>query len=459
MLSFLTSCAREANQSKSSDGLENKQISVSSAERMPSADLAQIQLTGQQRAKLALQTAGVNYRKLTILLELKGQIEPEAGKEVDVSPRILGRVVKVLIHPGESVKPGQIMAILDSHEISELEAELIEDKGKLAIAKAQQDRESQVYKEQFLRPQVLIEARAKFAEAKSQLELADAEFRRQENLYEEKIASQKDFTRAKITREEARTDLEVAKLNLQREEHLYSNQGLMRKDLQLAEAEYERAKRHMDTLNQRLIFFGMSAQNIKAVLDTNHISGTVQVLAPVAGTVAHAEAAIGEMVHSTDTMFKIVDLSEVIVKADLPEANITLVSIGTPVQVVVPSYPQRIFQGTINFISETINKENHTVPIQARLENKEHLLKANMSAQINLAAEEKTILACPKEAVFSYKDTQCVLVSDSSGVILRRVTTGVVGKEYIEILNGLEAGDQVVVKGMKELLLSDPKLR
>lgn len=310
-----------------------------------------------------------------------------------------------------------------------------------------------------MRPKALIEARAKFGEAKSQLELADAEFSRQESLYAEKIASQKDFTRAKIARQEAHADLEVAKLSLQREEHLYSNQGLMRKDLQLAEAEYERAQRHMDTLRQRLIFFGMSPENVNAVLNTNHISGTTQVVAPVAGIVARTESAIGEMVHSTDTLFKIVDLSQVIVKADLPETNITLVSIGTPVQVIVPSYPQRVFQGTINYISETINKENQTVPIEARLDNKEHLLKANMSAEINLAAENKTILACPKGAVFQYKENQCVLVSCKNGVILRRVNTGVVGREYVEILSGLQPGDQVVVKGTKELMALDPKLR
>ncbi len=417
-------------------------------------DLAIIKANAQKQNKLGVQFETLTLRTLPILLKLKGQIEPDFGKQVDISSRILGRVVKVFVHPGDYVKAGQLLAIIDSHEISEMEAELIEAKSHLVITNAQKERENQIYKEQLLRPKSLIEAKSKLSEARSQLELANSEFRRQQSLYEEKISSQRSYTAAKIAFEQAKNNYDTAKLNYQREEHLYNNQALLKKDYQLAEAAHEQALRHLDTLRQRLIFHGMSLDNVTSVIEKNHISGSLQIKAPISGIVTSADIAIGEMVHNTDSIFRIVDLEKVIVKADLPEADLALVTLGSSVEVIVPSYPKRIFQGTINFISESINKDSHTIPIRAQLNNDDHILKANMSAQILLEGEERTIFACPRTAIFLHGDHQCVLVDNNPNIAIREIVPGAEAKDYVEILDGIKPEEKIVVKGIKELLSS-----
>jgi len=459
LMGLLSACSAEKNQitvstktAFSNENTENTLLNSKPNQPIKHRNLGVIKISSQTQAKLGIESHTLNFRTLPILLKLKGQIEPDFGKQVDISSRILGRVVKIFVHPGDYVKPGQLLAIIDSHEISEMEAELIEAKSHLIIASAQKERENQIYKEQLLRPKSLIEAKSRLSEAQSQLELADSEFSRQESLYEEKISSQRSYSTAKAAYEQAKNNCETAKLNFQREEQLYNNQALLKKDYQLAEAAHEQALRHLDTLRQRLIFHGMSPENVAAVIEKNQISGNLQITAPIAGIITDSDIAIGELVHNPDTIFRIVDLSKVIAKADLPEKDLSLVTVGSLVQVVVPSYPQRTFQGTISFISETISKETHTVAIRAQLNNEDHALKANMSAHILLEGEERTIFACPKSAVFLQGDYHCVLVDNNSDIVIREIIPGAETREYIEVSDGLSPDEKVVIKGIKELL-------
>ena len=156
-----------------------------------------IPLRDRSLHSLLIRSEEVTYRELPIYLSLQGKIQPEPGKEVDVNTRILGRVLSVAVHVGDAVKSGQLLAILDSKEISELEAEVIEAKSKLRVACAQKERENQIYQEQLVRPKALIAAKADFQQARAQLEQAEAELERQDGLRREKIASDKSFMEAK----------------------------------------------------------------------------------------------------------------------------------------------------------------------------------------------------------------------------------------------------------------------
>ncbi len=396
---------------------------------------------------LPIETQFIEYRKLPISIILQGQIEPASGKEVDVSTRILGKVVQVMVHNGDAVVPGQILAIVDSQEISELAAEVIEAKSKLQMARSQKDREHQLLEEAVLIPKGLIESKARLDETKTQKELTDSEYEREEGLLKEKIASKKDYLAAKAAQARAHTAYEVAKLEWQREKHLYENQALMRKDFQLAESEFIRASQHLDTLKQRLLFLGMDPKAIEQLLQTGKISGTVTITAPQAGIINHEDVAAGEVVHTDDSIFKIVDLTNVVAKAGVPENDLSLVTIGTKVRVTAASYPDLVFTGTIDHISEQVNRENKTVTVTAKLSNAEGKLKINMSIDLALEGPEKTILACPKSALITVNNEKAVFIARQKTYELRLVKTGIESMEFIQIRHGLTQGDKVVTRG------------
>jgi RND family efflux transporter MFP subunit len=393
----------------------------------------------------------VTYRELPVYLDLHGKIQPEPGKEVDVNTRILGRVLSVAVHVGDSVKAGQLLAILDSKEISELEAEVIEAKSRLRVAIAQRERERQIYQEQLIRPKALITAKADFQQAKAQLELSEAELERQDGLRREKIASDKSYMEAKTAAAKAQANFTEAKLALQREEGLYKNQALMKKDLEIAEAEAARAGQHLDTLKQRLVFLGMDSTSVESLLQRGKISGELRIVAPVSGVISYEDVAVGEVVHTDLSMFKILDLSSVVVQVEVPEVDISFVRHGDPVLVTMPSYPHERFEATISYVAERVNPESHSFAICARLSNRDHKFKANMSADIELNGPKKNILACPKVAIADRDNRPLVFLMDRKNYIARLIKTGVAAKEYVEVLDGLNNHDRVVTLGKQEL--------
>lgn len=406
-----------------------------------------IKLTPEAAQQADVQTDIVETRPISVPLHLTGRIEPDFGKEVDVSSRISGKVTDLLVKPGQFVNNGQVMAIIDSREISELEAEVIEAKSKYDIARAHEERERQIYEELIARPKSLIEAKSTFRRAKVQKELSESEFRRVEGLYKEKISSQKDYVAAQAKVAEDTADYDQALLDLQRETELYKNRSLLKRDYQLAVAETQRDKQHLNTLRQRLEFLGADKQQINDLIKEGKIVGTTRVLAPETGVVSHFEVAVGESIHPDKSLFKITDLSTVIVSADLPEADLQRVKLGNTVKVKVSSYPDKIFTGVISFISEHVHPDSRTVSIRARLDNRDKKFRTNMFAEIDLEGQKQNLLALPKQALQEHAGQKIVFVLTKDGFEERKVKVGRESEDFVEILSGVEQGEKVATQG------------
>lgn len=406
-----------------------------------------IKLTPEAAQQADVRMAIVEERPISVPLHLTGRIEPDFGKEVDVSSRISGKVTSLLVKPGQFVNSGDVMAIIDSREISELEAEVIEAKSKYDIAKAHEERERQIYQELIARPKALIDAKSTFRRAKVQKELAESDLKRVEGLYKEKISAQKDYIAAEARVAQETADYDQALLDLQRETELYKNKALMKRDYQLAVAETQRDRQHLNTLKQRLDFLGTDQAQINALMNDGKIGGTCRVIAPETGVVSHFEIAAGEQIHPDKSLFKITDLSTVIVSADLPEADLQRVKMGSTVRVKIASYPDRIFPGTISFISEHVHPDSRTVSIRARLDNNDKKFRTNMFAEIDLEGQKQNLLAVPKQALQEHAGQKIVFAVTKDGFEERKVKIGKESEEYVQVLSGVEPGEKVATQG------------
>jgi membrane fusion protein, heavy metal efflux system len=445
-----------------SDSTETNRSSERPTRSAPPGELQSISLPVkkvQQTLPKGATIEEIERRDLPIFLSLKGVVLSLPGKESDVSVRIIGKVVKVAAHLGDKVTTGQLLAVLDSKEISELEAELIEAKSQVRIAKARREREKQIMDEQLHRPKALIAAQERFDELKAQEELAESEFKRQDGLRKEKISSGRAFMTAKTENAQAQALFEQAKLELQREQSLYKNKALLSKDFEIADAEADHDAQHLDTLKQRLLFLGMEQKSIDNVMNSGKISGEHNIIAPVSGVISHEDVAIGEVVESNHSMFRILDLSEVDVKGEVLENEISLIKIGHKVTVTVPSYPDEEFEGTIDYLSDHINPETHTLATRARLANKDGKFKENMTAEIDLDGPHREILACPKTALIHDKGNVLVFVVENRQFVLRPIITGLTAKDYVEVRSGLSEKDKVVAGTRQSLSELQSKAR
>ncbi|MBS1954253.1 MAG: efflux RND transporter periplasmic adaptor subunit [Cyanobacteria bacterium SZAS-4] len=406
-----------------------------------------IKLTPEATQQADVKTDIVQIRPISVPLHLTGRIEPDFGKEVDVSSRISGKVTDLLVKPGQFVSNGQVMAVIDSREISELEAEVIESKSKYDIAKSREERERQIYEELIARPKALIEAKSTFRRAKVQKDLAESEFKRVEGLYKEKISAQKDYVAAQAKVAQETADYDQALLDLQRETELFKNKSLMKRDYQLAVAETLRDRQHLNTLTQRLEFLGTDKNQIADLVKFGKIGGTTRVLAPETGVVSHFEVAAGESIHPDKSLFKITDLSTVIVSADLPEADLQRVKQGSTVKVKIASYPDKVFPGVISFISEHVHPDSRTVSIRARLDNKDKKFRTNMFAEIDLEGQTQNLLSLPKQALQEHAGQKIVFVLTKDGFEERKIKVGKESEDFVEVVSGVEQGEKVATQG------------
>jgi RND family efflux transporter MFP subunit len=407
---------------------------------------------GHRTAPLQFPTAKIQAEELSLPLHLKATIEPDFGKEVDVSSRIAGRVKKILVKPGQTVSAKETMVIIDSKDVSELQAELVEAESKLKMFKAHHQREVMIYEEQMERPKALLDAEAQHKEAKVKRDLAESDFQRVQELFKEKITSEKEYNAGKAALAHAQAVYDQAAGDLAREQSLYKNVPLMQHDVQLAKAEVERAKQHLDTIIQRLEFLGMSADMVHQTLISGRLTGEVRIAAPVSGVVSRQEVEAGEHVQPDKPILTITDLSTVIVRADLPETHLSRVKLGSKVVIRVPSYRSQQFMGAINFISDQVNPQTHTVAIRAQLDNADRKLKKDMSAEIDLEAQPARVLICPKKAISERKEQAQVFVKTGDGGFEERnVTIGGETEDAVEIVSGLEEGDEVAIDGLKQI--------
>jgi cobalt-zinc-cadmium efflux system membrane fusion protein len=409
--------------------------------------LPTIQLTAEMADKLNIKTEKIEKRVVTDALHVTGQIKPDVGKEVNVNTRFSGRIVAVKVDLGQVVHPGDVVALVDSREIAEMQAEMIESQSKLQIAMAQEKREQQVYEEQLRRPTSLISAQTRYEDTKVQLDLSKSDHERLEGLYREKIAAAKDFFAARASLAKAQTAHAQAVAELDREKRLYANKALMKKDVELAKAQTKQAKQHLTTLQQRLIFLGVNASTINQVLTEGQIHEVVPIVSPATGVVSQIRIAVGEVLGPEKTAFTITDLTTVVVSADIPEVDFSKVKYGSPVTIQVVSYPDQVYHSTIDYIGERVNEETRTVGIRVKLDNPHYRLKSNMFAELDIETEPRTLLACPKSALQDYHGRKVVFVKTTNGFQERPVAIGTTHGGYLEVLSGLIDGEEVVTDG------------
>jgi len=165
-----------------------------------------------------------------------------------------------------------------------------------------------------------------------------------------------------------------------------------------------------------------------------------------AGIVLEKKAVQGMRFMPGEMLYQIADLSSVWIIADVPEQDIGLVQPGSAAQVTVDSFPERSFDGKVDFIYPTLNGATRTVPVRIEIANPQGMLKPAMFANAQIVAGKGgEVLTVPDSAVIDSGTRQVVLVRIAEGRFEpRSVMLGARGNDYVEVLSGVAVGEQVV---------------
>ena len=197
---------------------------------------------------------------------------------------------------------------------------------------------------------------------------------------------------------------------------------------------------------ERLRNWGISESELTHLEQQGKVQHTVVVRSPASGIVMEKSVVSGARAMAGDTLFKIADLSQVWIIAEVYEQDIGLIKPGQTALATLDSYPGRTFKGKVGFVYPTLNPATRTVKVRVELPNPNGLLKPMMYTQLEIATQAHTALAVPRSAVLESGRRTLVLVDRGEGRFEPRpVKLGLRGEEMIEILEGLREQERVVV--------------
>lgn len=170
---------------------------------------------------------------------------------------------------------------------------------------------------------------------------------------------------------------------------------------------------------------------------------------PTDGVVVEKAALAGMRFMAGEPLFRIADLSSVWIVANVFEQDLALVRPGQTAVATLTAYPGRKFPGKVTFVYPTVQAETRTGRIRIELPNPDGSLKPLLYGTVAIeAAETVAAVAVPESAVLDSGTRQLVLIDLGGGAFEpRAVELGSRGDGYVEAVNGLRAGERVVVDG------------
>jgi len=173
-----------------------------------------------------------------------------------------------------------------------------------------------------------------------------------------------------------------------------------------------------------------------------------KIVAPFDGKVALEEVEIGKMVTPGQNLLTLVDLARVKILVTISELDITKISVGSVVEVVIDSFPERHFSGRVETVGLKADDVTRTFPVEIVVLNEEENLLSGMVARVTITSKEpKEVIIIPKRVVRKEKGTMVAYVMNQGKVEQRRLYLGKEIGEQVIVEKGLVKGDTLIVSG------------
>jgi len=396
----------------------------------------------------------VKKRTIKETVAASGKVFPEI--EVNISPDVSGEVVELYIEEGDSVRVGQLLAKIDPEAIqSQVErqaASVNNSQAQVARAKADIERNKAL----------LTQSQAQKEQIQAQLNNTRSIHERNDKLYKEGIISVQEFDQS------------------------LSNLQNLEASLKSADASNQSAKANLKAAEQSVKaaeYTVKSSQASLKELKTNLKRTTV--ISPMTGVVSmlnveKGERVVGAGMMAGTEMMRVANMNSMEVQVDVSENDIPRVTLNDDVEVEVDAYIDRKFKGKVTEIANSatsatgaatsLNSDqvtNFVVKIRVDLESYQDLttnsnrfpLRPGMSASVEIFTNKKEeVLSIPIQAVTvreseeeneeGDKDNLEVVfatVASADTVKMIAVKTGIQDDTYIELIEGLAEGDEIVV--------------
>jgi Cu(I)/Ag(I) efflux system membrane fusion protein len=197
---------------------------------------------------------------------------------------------------------------------------------------------------------------------------------------------------------------------------------------------------------QRLRNFGVPESHFRDVLAGKNPMSLIWP-SPATGDVIEKNIINGQKVKAGDELYRIADHSHVWVIADVAESDLPLIQIGTRAKITVRAYMAQPIEGEVTFIYPELKAETRTARVRIEVPNPDGRLKVDMYADVvfQTGVDQTAVVAVPTSALLDSGSRQVVLIGKGEGRFEPRpIRLGRRGDGYIEVLEGVSKGEEVV---------------
>jgi len=333
-----------------------------------------------------------------------------------IVPKISAPVDKFLVNRGSRVRRGQLLAVLENRDLA---ASAEENQGAFAQAQAAYAISTGADLPQEMRKAEL--------DAKAAAQVLDAQekvFASRQQLFRQGAMPRKELDQAGV-------------------------------DLTNARNQYDMAKRHLDSLTA--LGHEQAMKSAKGQLESAQGKyrgaqaqlGYSEIRSPIAGVVTDRPLYPGEMATAGTPLLTVMDTSEVVARAHVPQQQAQLLKVGDRAEVKAAGV-EKPLPARVVLVSPALDPNSTTVEIWIRLHNPQGRLRPGSSVQVSMVVRSlSNALAIPSAALLTAPDgsTSVMLAGDDGRAHQRAVKTGIRDGDRVEIVEGLQAGERIVGEG------------
>ena len=389
----------------------------------------EVSLSAEALAAAGIEIVSVAERRAIVLLRVTGAVEANQQQTQQVTPLVSGRVERVNVVLGDNVRAGAVLAIVSSPEVAEMHGKLHEAETRLTLAEQNYDRVQRA------------ENRASVLQAQARLDEAEATLRRTRRLIELGAGAGKDLIAAEAGYKTAKADYD------------YQSNISINREVQQARSEVEIARVEVSHLRNSLRALGAELAE-DAQGKVTHDTSLVALRAPLSGTVTERQVNAGAGVEAGKPILTVSNISMVWVIANVPEAKVNALRVGTPAEVRSASLGLDVIAGQVTYIDTTLNEETRTGRVRVEIDNPGERLKVGTFVEVGFqsGADTSTIdeLVIPDAAVQRIADRTVVFVpkaGEEGRFEVREIELGGSVDGLNRVISGLAPGDRVVTRG------------
>jgi multidrug efflux pump subunit AcrA (membrane-fusion protein) len=332
----------------------------------------------------------------------------------NVTPKISAPVKRILVKRGDHVHAGQLVAELESADLAAAANES-QQQFNQAQSNLQTVTGATV-------PEDQTKAQSDVESARQSLEAAKNVYTNRVELVKQGALAQKLADDAKVAMVQAQSQFDTAQRHLQA-----LNQVAQREQIRGAQAQADAAKAHYDSSAVQVSY--------------------AQIRTPISGIVSDRPVYPGEMAASGMPIISVVDISSVVARANVPVSEAAYIKIGRPATVELPDGN---LAGKVTVVSPSVDPASTTVEVWVEIPNPAERLKPGGTVHVSINAEtiQNTIIAPATALLNSDEGGQIVMVITKDNVAHEhKVNVGVRQGMNVQIVSGVQEGDQVVTVG------------